>query len=89
MRVLVSGAGGTGGYFGGRLVESGKDVTFLVRPRRKEQLQRDGLILRSPHGDARLQVAAVTEVTGPFDMVLLFPTNPMTFQRRWKRLPRR
>lgn len=32
MRILVLGAGGIGGYFGGRLAEAGADVTFLVRP---------------------------------------------------------
>ena len=32
MRVLVVGAGAIGGYFGGRLLEAGRDVTFLVRP---------------------------------------------------------
>ena len=30
MRILVVGAGGIGGYFGGRVVEAGRDVTFLV-----------------------------------------------------------
>ena len=39
MRILVVGAGATGGYFGGRLLESGADVTFLVRPGRAAQLQ--------------------------------------------------
>ena len=34
MRILVVGAGAVGGYFGGRLLEAGRDVTFLVRPRR-------------------------------------------------------
>jgi 2-dehydropantoate 2-reductase len=34
MRILVVGAGAIGGYFGGRLLEAGRDVTFLVRPRR-------------------------------------------------------
>ena len=38
MRILILGAGGTGGYFGGRLVESGADVTFLVRPERARLL---------------------------------------------------
>ena len=37
MRLLVVGAGSTGGYFGGRLVQAGRDVTFLVRPRRAAQ----------------------------------------------------
>ena len=39
MRLLVVGAGSTGGYFGGRLAQAGRDVTFLVRPRRAVQLQ--------------------------------------------------
>jgi 2-dehydropantoate 2-reductase len=34
MRILVVGAGAVGGYFGGRLVEAGCNVTFLVRPKR-------------------------------------------------------
>ena len=34
MRILVLGAGAVGGYFGGRLAEAGRDVTFLVRPAR-------------------------------------------------------
>ena len=38
MRVLVVGAGAVGGYFGGRLLQAGRDVTFLVRPGRAEQI---------------------------------------------------
>ena len=34
MRILIVGAGSTGGYFGARLVQAGRDVTFLVRPAR-------------------------------------------------------
>jgi 2-dehydropantoate 2-reductase len=51
MRILVLGAGGIGGYFGGRLAQAGADVTFLVRPRRREQLARGGLVVQSPLGD--------------------------------------
>lgn len=78
-RVLVLGAGGTGGYFGGRLAQGGADVTFLVRPARGAQLERDGLRLRSPRGDADLAVAWTTAdalpdavaANGGFDLVLL------------------
>ena len=59
LRVLVLGAGGTGGYFGGRLAQSGAEVTFLVRPARAAQLERDGLSIHSPLGDARFPVAHV------------------------------
>ena len=43
MRILVVGAGAIGGYFGGRLLQAGRDVTFLVREKRAEQLRRNGL----------------------------------------------
>src|SRR5689334_24868690 len=56
MKILVLGAGGLGGYFGGRLVEADADVTFIVRPKRREQLERDGLVIESPNGNARLRV---------------------------------
>jgi 2-dehydropantoate 2-reductase len=51
MRVLVVGAGAVGGYFGGRLLQAGRDVTFLVRPRRAAELAKTGLIIKSPLGD--------------------------------------
>ena len=54
MRILVVGAGGIGGYFGGRLLEAGRDVTFLVRPRRAELLAARGLVIRSPVGDVTI-----------------------------------
>ena len=59
MRILVLGAGGTGGYFGGRLAQSGVDVTFLVRPARAAQLAALGLQFRSSLGDADFPVAHV------------------------------
>lgn len=73
MRLLVLGAGATGGYFGGRLFESGCDVTFLVRPARAERLRTHGLVINSPLGDARLSVAAITPDTlsADYDLVLL------------------
>jgi 2-dehydropantoate 2-reductase len=48
MRTLVVGAGAVGGYFGGRMLEAGRDVTFLVRPRRAAQLAKTGLVIKSP-----------------------------------------
>ena len=72
MRVLVLGAGALGGYFGGRLVEAGEDVTFLVRPKRREQIERHGLVIESPSGNARLRVRTVLadEVKPGYDWVL-------------------
>lgn len=73
MRILVVGAGATGGYFGGRLLQAGRDVTFLVRPGRAEQLRRDGLRIVSPHGNVTLTPKLLTagEISSPFDAVLL------------------
>ena len=75
MRILILGAGGTGGYFGGRLAQAGLDVTFLVRPARALQLQADGLVIRSPLGDAKIPVQYLTAdqlpAAAPFDLILL------------------
>lgn len=74
MRILVVGAGAIGGYFGGRLLEAGRDVTFLVRERRYEQLRKTGLVIRSTFGDAQVpQPPAVTAKTlhEPFDLIIL------------------
>jgi choline dehydrogenase-like flavoprotein len=73
MRLLVVGAGSTGGYFGGRLAQAGRDVTFLVRPRRAAQLQEGGLQIVSPHGDVTVRPKLVTanDIDAPYDAVLL------------------
>lgn len=55
--IVCLGAGAVGGYFGGRLVEhDAADVTFLVRERRQDELDRDGLRIESPCGNAVLRV---------------------------------
>lgn len=54
MKFLVVGAGALGGYFGGRLLEAGQDVTFLVRAGRAVQLKERGLRISSPKGDLTL-----------------------------------
>lgn len=74
MRILVIGAGATGGYFGGRLLESGQDVTFLVRAARASQLSRDGLVINSSLGNAVLPAPPIVhagELHAPFDLILL------------------
>src|ERR1700744_22618 len=81
MRILVVGAGAIGGYFGARLAAAGRDVTFLVRPKRAEQLAHGGLFVRSPKGDVRIAAPkVVTEATlreagrpvgQPYDLVFL------------------
>lgn len=73
MRMLCLGAGAIGGYFGGRLAESGADVEFLVREARKARIASDGLRIESKYGNCHLKVRAVTanEAKGPYDIVLL------------------
>lgn len=73
MRILVLGAGGTGGYFGGWLARGGADVTFLVRPKRAEALARTGLVIRTPDGEECFPVRTVTAdtVDGAYDVVVL------------------
>jgi len=67
----VLGAGALGGYFGGRALERGLDVAFLVRPARAAQLARDGLRVESPLGDIHRPVTTLDRAGPGFDAVLL------------------
>lgn len=74
MRILVVGAGAIGGYFGGRMLQAGRDVTFLVRPRRAGELASAGLVIKSPNGDVTLKnppTVQADRLAGTFDVVLL------------------
>lgn len=74
MRVLVVGAGAIGGYFGGRMLQAGGDVTFLVRPRRAAELAAAGLVIKSPNGDVTLKnppTVQADKLDRKFDVVLL------------------
>ena len=73
MKILVVGAGAVGGYFGARLAQAGRDVTFLVRPSRAQQLRSEGLRILSPHGDLTLQPQTITaeDLHSPFDIIFL------------------
>ena len=73
MRILVVGAGAVGGYFGARLAQAGRDVTFLVRGERARQLDTDGIRLTSPHGDLMMPVKTVLadELKESFDIIFL------------------
>lgn len=74
MRVLVVGAGAIGGYFGGRMLQAGQDITFLVRPRRAAELASAGLVIKSPHGDVTLKNPPTVQADSlkeTFDVVLL------------------
>src|SRR5215469_7416017 len=74
MRILVVGAGAIGGYFGGRMLQAGRDITFLVRPRRAAELVSNGLVIKSPNGDVTLKNPPTVQadtLREHFDVVLL------------------
>jgi 2-dehydropantoate 2-reductase len=74
MKILVVGAGAVGGYFGGRLLQAGREVTFLVRPRRAAELAQSGLVIKSPAGDVSLsapKTVTAEAMKQTFDLVLL------------------
>ena len=74
MRILVVGAGAIGGYFGGRLLEAGRDVTFLVRERRAAELTADGLVIKSALGDFTRPTPPTIlarDLNRRFDLILL------------------
>jgi 2-dehydropantoate 2-reductase len=73
MRLLVVGAGSTGGYFGARLAQAGRDVTFLVRRERAADLRTNGLQIVSPHGDLTISPKLVTagDIAAPYAAILL------------------
>ncbi|WP_397448822.1 ketopantoate reductase family protein [Pseudomonas sp. NA-150] len=74
MRILIVGAGAIGGYFGGRMLQAGRDVTFLVRAGRAQELNRDGLIVRSALGNIDYPApphVASQALGGRYDLILL------------------
>ena len=74
MRILVVGAGAIGGYFGGRLLDAGADVTFLVRPRRAAELADAGLVIKMPDRTITRKAPPAIQakqLNEPFDLVLL------------------
>ena len=74
MRILIVGAGAIGGYFGGRLLQAGHDVTFLVRAKRAAELANAGLVIKSPVGDFTANkppTVTADRLAAGFDLVLL------------------
>jgi 2-dehydropantoate 2-reductase len=73
MTILVVGAGATGGFFGYRLAQAGRDVTFLVRPNRAEALRRRGLRLIVLGREESIEPRLITAdaLDHPYDTVLL------------------
>jgi len=72
VKVAVFGAGGVGGYFGGRLAQAGADVHFIARGAHLAALRQRGLVVRSTLGDFEARVAATDDPSdiGTCDFVL-------------------
>ncbi len=72
MRILVVGAGAVGGYFGKRLAQAGRHVTFLVRAKRAVDIDANGIQIVSPHGDLTPKPKAISahQITGPYDVIV-------------------
>lgn len=73
MRIVVVGVGGVGGYFGGRLAESGADVHFIARGAHLQAMRANGLRIRSPKGDAHIRRVSASDdprAIGPGDIVM-------------------
>jgi 2-dehydropantoate 2-reductase len=73
MRIAMMGAGGIGGYVGARLAQAGDDVTFIARGAHLEAMRRNGLRLKSQHGDLtlpRVKATATPTEIGPVDIVI-------------------
>ena len=74
MRIAVIGAGGVGGYFGGRLAAGGHEVIFVARGRTLEALRSRGLRVDSIRGDFTINPVQATDdpsSIGPVDAVLV------------------
>ncbi|HEX7382557.1 MAG TPA: ketopantoate reductase family protein [Nevskiaceae bacterium] len=74
MRWLFLGAGALGGFYGGRLLEAGEDVTFLVHARRRAQLRATGLVVEGPAGTFHAAQPHCVEAGAPgadYDVVVL------------------
>jgi len=73
MRIAVIGAGGVGGYFGGRLAQAGHDVSFVARGAHLAAIRERGLVLESARGDATIANAMATDdpaTLAPCDVVM-------------------
>jgi 2-dehydropantoate 2-reductase len=73
VRIAIVGAGGVGGYFGGRLAEAGADVVFLARGAHLQAMRANGLRIDSPHGNVhipRVEATGDPAAIGPVDIAL-------------------
>lgn len=63
MNIVVFGAGGVGGYFGGKLAQAGNDVTFIARGKHLQAIKSNGLLIKSIQGDFKVHPTVTDDVT--------------------------
>jgi 2-dehydropantoate 2-reductase len=74
MRIAIFGAGGVGGYFGGRLAQAGEDVVFIARGDHLKTMLKQGLKVDSVKGDFLVKPVQATgdpAQVGIVDVVLV------------------
>ncbi|MDD9921755.1 MAG: 2-dehydropantoate 2-reductase [Boseongicola sp.] len=79
MKIAIIGAGGIGGYIGGRLAEAGKEVALVARGQHLAAIQSNGLKIESPHGNAHVTDVIATDRVGdvgPVDLVVVTVKMP-------------
>ena len=79
MKILVVGAGATGGYFGARLAQAGHEVAFLVRKGRAQQLAEEGLVIKGFNDSFRLTPPTLTAETlkdNTWQLIILAVKHP-------------
>src|SRR5689334_24398339 len=62
MRIIVIGAGGVGGCFGGELARAGHEVTMFARGAHLDALRRNGITVRAADGDFTVPVSATDDI---------------------------
>lgn len=74
MKIAIFGTGGVGGYFGGRLAQSGEDVTFIARGEHLRAIQTTGLRVESLNGGFVIDPAQATDdvqEVGDVDLIIV------------------
>lgn len=77
MKILIVGAGGIGGYFGAKLMKAGADITFLLREKRHQLIQTQGLTVETPKGNFTVQPKSLTadQLQPIYDLIILAPKS--------------
>lgn len=74
MKIAIIGTGGVGGYFGAKLAQAGYDLTFVARGEHLKAIQKNGLIIKSIHGDFKAEnlkaTDKITEIDKP-DLIII------------------